>query len=596
MRYPDGEWVTTSYLRQKLPNSVSGTGVYVQATHYDAAGRLELRLLGADQVRIDPYYRSWDTQGGRLHWLIGRVGSAGAYLQALEYAYDSVGAVSWIKDNLAGGVQTHSFSYDSMDRLLSASAAPAGDGGEYSESYSYDSAGRLVNGPRGSGYVYGDAAHKHAVTAVSGGHSYAYDANGAMVSRTSGGQTLSFTYDAENRLVGVGGAVSASFVYDGDGRRVKATVNGVTSYYVGDHYEVSGGVVKKYYTAGGQRIAMRSGGTLSWLLNDHLGGTAHTVSGTAETGEVRYRAFGVTRFTSGVTPTTYRFTGQREEAALGLYYYNARWCDPTLGHFLSPDAIVPEAGNALDYHRYAYVRFNPLKYSDPSGHQAACMMGANGSLSCSPNTTMGGRTLTVDMEIPTSPQRHSLPVSPVVVNAPHMNAPTPTQAPRLAPAPPFPPTAAPPPPGDVNQSDLYWSGAMALADDIPESLGHSGIVRAAGRGVGQFIPIVGYGASVGPNLGKHLLAGDPAEDTIADFATDSLGFGASILGGNAGRIAGSTITTAIAPEAAPVAIAVGGAVGSFVGGTVTSIGWDVYIAPTVSNWFLEAWDRITASQ
>jgi RHS repeat-associated protein len=106
----------------------------------------------------------------------------------------------------------------------------------------------------------------------------------------------------------------------------------------------------------------------SWLLNDHLGGTAHTLSGTTETGEVRYRAFGATRFSSGTTPTTYRFTGQREEAALGLYYYNARWYDPALGHFLSPDSIVPAAGNALDYHRYAYVRFNPLRYTDPTGH------------------------------------------------------------------------------------------------------------------------------------------------------------------------------------------------------------------------------------
>ena len=44
----------------------------------------------------------------------------------------------------------------------------------------------------------------------------------------------------------VSGAATVSFVYDGDGRRVKATVNGVTTYYVGDHYEVSGGVVKKY--------------------------------------------------------------------------------------------------------------------------------------------------------------------------------------------------------------------------------------------------------------------------------------------------------------------------------------------------------------
>ncbi len=43
-----------------------------------------------------------------------------------------------------------------------------------------------------------------------------------------------------------------------------------------------------------------------------------------------------------------------------------------LGCFLSPDSIAPEAGNALDYHRYTYVRFNPLKYTDPSGH---CVFG-----------------------------------------------------------------------------------------------------------------------------------------------------------------------------------------------------------------------------
>jgi len=210
------------------------------------------------------------------------------------------------------------------------------------------------------------------VTGVSGGHSYAYDANGNMVRRTTGGQSFTLTYDAENRLVSVSGAVSASFVYDGDGRRVKATVNGVTTYYVGDHYEMSGGVAKKYYTAGGKRVALRSDGTLYWLLNDHLGSTAVTLSGTTETGEVRYKAFGATRFSSGTTPTTYRFTGQREEAALGLYYYNARWYDPALGHFLSPDTLVPEAGNALDYHRYAYTRFNPLKYTDPTGH---CVFG-----------------------------------------------------------------------------------------------------------------------------------------------------------------------------------------------------------------------------
>jgi RHS repeat-associated protein len=85
---------------------------------------------------------------------------------------------------------------------------------------------------------------------------------------------------------------------------------------------------------------------------------------------VRHKAFGATRFTSGTTPTTFRYTGQREESGLGLYYYGARWYDPALGHFIQPDTLIPNPGNVLDYHRYAYVRYNPLKYNDPTGHYA----------------------------------------------------------------------------------------------------------------------------------------------------------------------------------------------------------------------------------
>jgi RHS repeat-associated protein len=95
---------------------------------------------------------------------------------------------------------------------------------------------------------------------------------------------------------------------------------------------------------------------------------AYTVTGTGETGEVRYKAFGASRFTSGTTPTSYRYTGQREEISFGLYYYGARWYDPALGRFTQADTIVPDPTDAKQYDRYAYVSNNPLKYTDPSGH------------------------------------------------------------------------------------------------------------------------------------------------------------------------------------------------------------------------------------
>ena len=146
----------------------------------------------------------------------------------------------------------------------------------------------------------------------------------------------------------VTGAATASFVYDGDNNRVRGTIGGVTTVYIGNIYEVQGSTIKKYYYAGNQRVAMRDGGTLSWLLGDHLGSTAYTINGTTETAEVRYRPWRRNRFVFGTTPTTYRFTGQREELSIGLYYYGARWYDPTLRRFIweptGRDIVVPNSG------------------------------------------------------------------------------------------------------------------------------------------------------------------------------------------------------------------------------------------------------------
>ncbi|BCX04243.1 MAG: hypothetical protein KatS3mg053_2337 [Candidatus Roseilinea sp.] len=104
------------------------------------------------------------------------------------------------------------------------------------------------------------------------------------------------------------------------------------------------------------------------------------------------------RHVSGTWPTDWRFippfstltrdvaAGQRLESGVGLYDYplrgpplrsgNARYYSPLFGRFLSPDSSVPRPDDpshgdslrsqALD--RYAYVRNNPLRYTDPSGH------------------------------------------------------------------------------------------------------------------------------------------------------------------------------------------------------------------------------------
>ncbi len=173
-------------------------------------------------------------------------------------------------------------------------------------------------------------------------------------------------YDAENRLVSVTGAATANFVYDGDGKQIKA---GITAVYVGNHYEVKNSIVTKYYFAGSTRLAARKDGTLTFLLGDHLGsGSVTTNANGAKVGSALYKVFGETRHATGNLFTDYKFTGQREEASLGIYFFVARWFDPSLGRFAQADTLVP--GGVQGYDRYAYVNNNPVKYNDPSGHMA----------------------------------------------------------------------------------------------------------------------------------------------------------------------------------------------------------------------------------
>ena len=165
---------------------------------------------------------------------------------------------------------------------------------------------------------------------------------------------------------------NATFVYDGDGKRVKSTFNGtITTYFAGAHYEVTGSTITKYYYAGAQRIAMRTGSTLSYLVGDHLGSTSLTTDAAGnKVSELHYKAWGEVRSASGNMPTKYQYTGQYSYVSdFGLHFYNARWYDSALGRFAQADTIIPEQTQGVQaWDRYAYTNNNPVRYTDPSGH------------------------------------------------------------------------------------------------------------------------------------------------------------------------------------------------------------------------------------
>lgn len=60
--------------------------------------------------------------------------------------------------------------------------------------------------------------------------------------------------------------------------------------------------------------------------------------------------------------TTTNYTGQKLDGT-GLLYYNARYYDPGLGKFISPDTLIP-SGSPQNLNRYSYVSNNPINRTD----------------------------------------------------------------------------------------------------------------------------------------------------------------------------------------------------------------------------------------
>jgi RHS repeat-associated protein len=107
-----------------------------------------------------------------------------------------------------------------------------------------------------------------------------------------------------------------------------------------------------------------------------------TYGGEADQGEVRGTSTPpndpdqMTLQPNATTIHPFGYTGRRWDADLGLYYYRARWYDPTLGTFLETDPI-----GALDYiNLYSYVGLEPGNGVDPTGMVCVSCIKAAGRL------------------------------------------------------------------------------------------------------------------------------------------------------------------------------------------------------------------------
>jgi len=367
---------------------------------YDHYGRRKIMTYGNN---VATYY-SYDVLTGLLN---NQEVMKNGTLQNVNYLFDAAGNVL-SKEDVQNGVK-HEYGYDDLNRLLSSkltmTSAEPGQQEDYDETFSYDPLGNILTKDKQGGYGYSDYVYTRAHAVES--YTYTrnnlgtpeetdvnieYDANGNMAKKIETtdviSKTTTYEWDIENRLsvVKEGSKVISSYLYDHTGERLKKTANGSSVYYLGGMSQIKADAnnsAQHFIFDGVNRIAAAvtkcsNNNDRFWMHTDHIGSTSMITSAAGEKIQrLVYKAFGKIHahwengsWSLGETALLggIGFTGQEHDDETGLMYYGARYYDAGMGRFISADTMVPDPMNTQDYGRYTYVRNNPIRYTDPSGH------------------------------------------------------------------------------------------------------------------------------------------------------------------------------------------------------------------------------------
>jgi RHS repeat-associated protein len=339
--------------------------LYIKNAQYNEGGQITHIEYGNGDV-TDYTYNSLNLRVMQIR----TVNKNGTALQDLQYEYDAVGNIVKITDLVNSATQQ--FQYDHSNRLIQAQGAYG------LKSFSYDKIGNLLSKDENSYEYSANNSGPHAVTSLSDGSTFAYDLNGNMINRVFGseGKSVSYQYDNENRLVSAekDGQQIAFYAYDGDGGRVISQSGNITTKYVGDIFQTNNFGNTRHIFFGSNRVASIYNGKPLYYHTDHLGSTNILSDQNGDVKELfEYHPFGTIsrhhQLGDLEDTTQYTYTGKEKDNSTGLYFYNARYYDPALGKFITPDTVVQSPVlNPQSLNRYSYCNNNPINNIDPSGH------------------------------------------------------------------------------------------------------------------------------------------------------------------------------------------------------------------------------------
>lgn len=398
--WPDGDVTGTAAAPMKydmagrlksIPGAITGL-------LYDASGNTTRAAYANGVISTFAYssLRGWLTS-------VSHALGATAF-ETKTYDHDPGGRITAITSDVDG--ESWTYTYDGLDRLTNAANI---DDATRTQYFRYDLGSRFTTVRSVGTYVYG-ATRPHAPTTV-GSLAYTYDAAGNM---TSGdGRTL--TWDGENRPATIArSGKTLTFRYAPGGERVRkqipvadAECTGVKTNLVltpTAEFErrttwtcVAGAWEAatewtKYPHADVERIGYGTTSETRYLHRDHLASVKRITDGTGSTVETDvYKPYGVRTSTlltgpdgstggssggsavvSSVAATPPRpeskgFTGERDDPEVDLLYLHARYYDPKIGLFVSPDGWDP-LKEGVGTNRYGYAGNDPVNKADRNGH------------------------------------------------------------------------------------------------------------------------------------------------------------------------------------------------------------------------------------